>query len=100
MSEDLQVLFDKQVIYEVFYKYCCLVDCFDVVLGYSVFYEDFYVDYGVDVYQGLGQGCIDVIIKMYDYLIGYLYQILNIFVVFDGDCVGSEVYMIGMMWMV
>lgn len=99
MSDDLQALLDKQAIHEALYKYCRSVDRLDVALGHSVFHEDSYADYGAEVYQGPGQGCIDAIIKTHDHLTGHSHQISNILVALDGDRAGSEAYMTGTMRM-
>lgn len=103
MSDDIQDLLDKQAIHEALYKYCRSVDRLDVALGHSVFHEDSYADYGADVYQGPGQGCIDAIIKTHDHLTGHSHQISNILIALDGadDCrrAGSEAYMTGTMRM-
>lgn len=95
----LSELADKQAIHEALYKYCRSVDRLDVALGHSVFHEDSYADYGAEVYQGPGQGCIDAIIKTHDHLTGHSHQISNILVALDGDRAGSEAYMTGTMRM-
>jgi len=99
MSDDLQSLLDKQAIHEALYKYCRSVDRLDVALGHSVFHEDSYADYGAEVYQGPGQGCIDAIIKTHDHLTGHSHQISNILIALNGDRAGSEAYMTGTMRM-
>lgn len=99
-NEDmLRELADKQAIHEALFKYCRSVDRLDVALGHSVFHEDSHADYGPDVYQGPGQGCIDAIIKSHDHLTGHSHQIANVLIALDGNRAGSEAYMTGTMRM-
>ncbi|MDR2856681.1 MAG: nuclear transport factor 2 family protein [Novosphingobium sp.] len=99
MSNDIQALLDKQAIREALYAYCRSVDRLDHALGHSVFHEDSHADYGPDVYQGPGRGCIDAIIRSHDHLTGHSHQISNILIALDGDRAGSEAYMTGTMRM-
>lgn len=99
-NEDmLRELADKQAIHEALYKYCRSVDRLDVALGHGVFHEDSHADYGADVYQGPGRGCIDAIITSHDHLTGHSHQISNILIALDGNRAGSEAYMTGTMRM-
>ena len=74
----------------------------DAPLGHAVFHEDSHADYGADVYQGPGRGCIDAIIASHDHLTTHSHQISNILIALDGGdpCTraGSEAYMTGTMW--
>ena len=70
-EEEVRALADKEAIREALYRYCRSVDRLDAPLGHSVFHEDSYADYGADVYQGPGRGCIDKIIKDHDHLTGH-----------------------------
>jgi hypothetical protein len=99
-SSDLAALADKEAIREALYKYCRSVDRLDIPLGHSVFHEDSYADYGADVYQGPGRGCIDAIVKSHDHLTGHSHQISNVLIALDGERAGSEAYMTGTMRMV
>lgn len=99
MNEDLQALLDKQAITEALYRYCRSVDRLDAALGHSVFHEDSHADYGPDVYQGPGRGCIDTIIGQHGGLTGHSHQISNILIALDGDRAGSEAYVTGTMRM-
>jgi hypothetical protein len=102
MNEDgdmLRELADKLAIHEALYRYCRSVDRLDVALGHGVFHEDSYADYGPDVYQGPGRGCIDAIIRSHDHLTGHSHQIANVLIALDGDRAGSEAYMTGTMRM-
>jgi hypothetical protein len=96
---EIQELLDKNAIREALFKYCRSVDRLDVPLGHSVFHEDSYADYGADVYQGPGRGCIDAIVKSHDHLTTHSHQISNVLIALDGDRAGSEAYMTGTMWM-
>lgn len=96
---EIQRLLDKNAIREALFKYCRSVDRLDIPLGHSVFHEDSYADYGADVYQGPGRGCIDAIVKTHDNLTTHSHQISNILIALDGDRAGSEAYMTGTMWM-
>jgi hypothetical protein len=99
MSDQIQALLDKNAIREALYAYCRSVDRLDHALGHSVFHEDSYADYGADVYQGPGRGCIDKIIKDHDHLTSHSHQISNVLIALDGDRAGSEAYMTGTMRM-
>ena len=103
MNDQMQALLDKEAIREALYKYCRSVDRLDAALGHSVFHEDSHADYGADVYQGPGRGCIDKIIKDHDHLTGHSHQISNVLIALDGNhpCTraGSEAYMTGTMRM-
>lgn len=91
MSFFVQEVVDKFEIIDKIYCYCCLVDWFDVFVGYLVFYEDSVVDFGVS-YFGMGCGWIDYICEECKKFFYYLYQVINVIIEFDGDMVGSEVY--------
>jgi hypothetical protein len=99
----LRALADKEAIREALCNYCRAVDRLDVPLGHSVFHEDSYADYGADVYQGPGRGCIDKIVRDHDGLTSHSHQIANVLIALDGDdaCTraGSEAYMTGTMRM-
>jgi hypothetical protein len=97
---EIQELLDKNAIREALYKYCRSVDRLDVPLGHSVFHEDSYADYGADVYQGPGRGCIDAIVVMHHQMTSHSHQISNILIALDGDRAGSEAHMTGTMWIV
>lgn len=96
---EIQDLLDKQAIRDALSAYCRSVDRLDLALGHSVFHEDSHADYGADVYQGPGRGCIDAIIKSHDHLTGHSHQISNVIIALDGDQAGSEAYMTGTMRM-
>jgi hypothetical protein len=96
---EIQDLIDKNSIREALFKYCRSVDRLDIPLGHSVFHEDSHADYGADVYQGPGRGCIDAIVKSHDHLTTHSHQISNILIALDGNRAGSEAYMTGTMWM-
>lgn len=99
MSADLQALLDKQAITEALYAYCRSVDRLDAALGHAVFHEDSHADYGADVYQGPGKGCIDKIIRDHAGLTSHSHQISNVLIALDGDRAGSEAYVTGTMRM-
>lgn len=96
---EIRALLDKEAIREALFAYCRSVDRLDVPLGHSVFHEDSYADYGADVYQGPGRGCIDAIVKSHDHLTSHSHQISNIVIKLHGDRAGSEAYMTGTMRM-
>jgi hypothetical protein len=93
----IEALLDKEAIREALYRYCRAVDRLDAPLGHSVFHEDSHADYGADVYQGPGQGCIDAIIASHGHLTSHSHQIANVLIALDGDRAGSEAYMTGTM---
>jgi len=98
-EEALRALIDKQAIRDQLYAYCRSVDRLDIPLGHGVFHEDSHADYGQDVYQGPGRGCIDKIVRDHDHLTSHSHQISNILIDLDGDRAGSEAYMTGTMRM-
>jgi hypothetical protein len=98
-DSEIQALIDKDAIREALFKYCRAVDRLDIPLGHSVFHEESHADYGAEVYQGPGRGCIDAIVKSHDHLTTHSHQISNVLIALDGDRAGSEAYMTGTMWM-
>lgn len=82
----------KQAICEQLYAYCRSVDRLDLALGYGVFHEDSYADYGADVYQGPGRGAIDKICRDHQHLTSHSHQISNILIDLEGARAGSEAY--------
>lgn len=100
MSEaNLSALADKEAIREALYAYCRSVDRLDAALGHGVFHEESYADYGADVYQGPGRGCIDKIIADHEHLTSHSHQIANVLIALDGTRAGSEAYVTGTMRM-
>lgn len=96
---DSATLADEMAITRQLYNYCRSVDRLDAALGHGVFHEDSHADYGADVYQGPGRGCIDKIIKDHDHLTSHSHQVSNVLIALDGDRAGSEAYMTGTMRM-
>ena len=96
---DSATLADEMAITRQLYAYCRSVDRLDAALGHGVFHEDSHADYGADVYQGPGRGCIDKIIKDHDHLTSHSHQVSNVLIALDGDRAGSEAYMTGTMRM-
>ncbi|MEZ5736225.1 MAG: nuclear transport factor 2 family protein [Novosphingobium sp.] len=96
---DIEDLADKQAITELIYTYCRAVDRLDTALGYSIWHEDGYADYGPGYYQGPGQGVIDTICEHHLGLLSHSHQVTNILIELDGNDAGSEAYVFGTMRM-
>jgi len=91
LAERIRILEAKDAIKEKLYSYCRSVDRMDTELGYTVFAEDSYVDYG-DTFDGPGRDAIDLIIMQHGYTKYTSHQISNVIVKVDGDRAVSEAY--------
>jgi hypothetical protein len=83
---------DRAEITELIYRYCRAVDRLDVPLGHSLWHEDGWADYGVNVYQGPGRGVIDLICAQHLQTLAHSHRVSNILISLNGDKAGSESY--------
>lgn len=88
----LQEIADRLAITDLIYRYCRSVDRLDIPLGHSIWHEDSYADYGVDVYQGNGRGAIDHICAQHRHTLLHSHQVTNIILELAGDRAASESY--------
>lgn len=89
----LQELLVKQQITEVLYRYCRGLDRMDWAMSYSVWHEDATALYG-GLYEGLGRGFVDWVMKLHEGMVGHSHQITNILVEVgpDATTATSEAY--------
>lgn len=94
MSEQtvLREIADRQAITDLIYRYCRAVDRLDIPLGHSIWHDNGYADYGVDVYQGDGRGVIDHICAQHLHTLHHSHQVTNIVLDLDDDRAASESY--------
>ena len=92
MEEELKVLMAKDAIRDQLYTYCHALDRIDAELGYTVFSEDSYVDYG-PTYKGTGRGFIDQCLEEHRKNVSTHHMMTNILIKVDGDKAASETYM-------
>lgn len=90
-SKLLRELADREAIRAVLFKYCRFCDRLDLPLGYSIFHDDSFADYG-DYHRGPGREVIDKIYASHQKFINHSHQISNILISIDGDQAGSEAY--------
>lgn len=90
-STAIQQLLDRQQITEMIYRYCRAVDRLDHQLGYSIWHNDGFADYG-EIYQGDGRGVIDLICEHHLHTLYHSHQVSNILIDLGGDKAGSETY--------
>lgn len=83
---------DRQAIAELIYRYCRSVDRIDPELGYTIWHDNSYADYGENIYQGTGPGVIDHICAQHKHALDHSHQVTNITIELDGDKAGSEAY--------
>jgi hypothetical protein len=86
-----QQIADREAITDKIYRYCRSVDRLDRAVGYSVFHEDSYADFG-DNYRGAGRGWIDCVLKQHLDFLHHSHQVTNIILEVNGDTAGSESY--------
>jgi hypothetical protein len=94
MDVDLYELAAKDAIREKLYTYCRSMDRTDIPLGYRVFAEHSFVDYG-PYYQGSGRGFVDRLAREENKrCITESHQLTNISISVRGNRAGSEAYII------
>jgi hypothetical protein len=94
MAADLYELAAKDAIREKLYAYCRSMDRTDIPLGYTVFAEHSFADYG-PYYQGTGRGFVDRLAREENKrCITESHQLTNISISVKGSQAGSEAYII------
>lgn len=92
LFEKLQTMLAKEEIREKINNYSRSMDRIDRELGYSLFSEDSYMDYG-DWYTGSGPGFIDVVCDFHTaYATAHQHHMTNITIEVNGDEAASETY--------
>lgn len=86
----LQVLLDKQEIYEVLMRYCRGVDRCDEQLLRSVYHPDAMDDHGL--YKGTASGFVEWVIKTHRLMKRKFHSVANVLIEVDGDVAFSEAY--------
>jgi hypothetical protein len=92
LSQELQVLLDKQAITEVLYNYARSMDRLDRELGYSVFWPEATADYHEQMYVGSGHGFVDMVMEAHLGFLSHSHQFSNILITVDGEQATSETY--------
>lgn len=92
MSQQMQLLLDKQAITEVIYRYARSMDRLDRELGYSVFWPEAVADYDEQMYVGTGSGFVDMCMEAHLGFLSHSHQFSNILITVDGDTATSETY--------
>lgn len=83
----------KQEITEAIFQYCRSMDRCDYALGKAVFHPDSRVDYGAQMYQGTGDGFVDMALGGHlGAFLSHSHQHGNILIRIDGDRAYSETY--------
>ncbi|MBW8783762.1 MAG: nuclear transport factor 2 family protein [Novosphingobium sp.] len=83
---------DRLAITDQIYRYCRSVDRLDVAVGHRVFHPDSTAEFGI--YSGSGRGWIDFICEEHRRFLHHSHQVTNVIIDLDGDCAGSEAYVI------
>jgi len=91
LNERLRILEAKDAIREKLYSYCRSVDRLDAELGYTVFAEDSFADYG-DTFDGPGREAIDLILMQHEFTKYTSHQISNVIIKVNGNKAVSEAY--------
>lgn len=89
---EIRALADRQAITDQIYRYCRAMDRMDPALGYSVFHDDAWADYGADVYQGTGRGFVDFACDQHRRALVHHHQVTNVLIELDGERAASEAY--------
>jgi SnoaL-like domain len=88
----LDELLAKQQITEVLYRYCRAMDRMDRELAKTIWSPGGTADYGISVFQGLGEDFLDYVWGQHAALDRHSHQITNILIEVRGDHADSEAY--------
>lgn len=91
LLEKLQEIVAKEEIREKIVAYARSMDRIDRELGYSIFAQDSFLDYG-DYYQGDGPGFVDITLDFHETVIAHQHHMNNITIEVAGDKAYAETY--------
>ena len=97
MDDDARLLAEleaKQAITEVLHRYCRALDRMDRPMADTLWHPDGTADYGVDIFQGTGQGFLDYVFATHELMSGHSHSVSNTMIEVDVEAgtAGSETY--------
>jgi len=93
LPQALQDLLDKQAITDRIHDYARSMDRLDPELGKACFHHDAYADYGAQMFQGTGDGFVDMCMAAHPRFHSHSHQFSNIRIwLQDADHARSETY--------